>query len=189
MPLDHAILAFVQFQPMSGYDLKKYFDESVAHFWSATQSHIYKSLEHLQEKGWVEAEFVPQEGRPNRNVYSITPAGAEELHRWLVTPMQLGQVREAWLIQIFFSHFSSNEDIAALFETRMKEIRERLQILRTVAQAAIDQNAAQIGVERASQLWQMTLDYGIAHYEAQLAWLEQTLARVRNLPPLTPPKP
>ena len=44
MPLEHAILAFIKFQPVSCYDLKKYFDVSVAHFWSATQSHIYKSL-------------------------------------------------------------------------------------------------------------------------------------------------
>ncbi len=188
MPLDHAILGFIQFQPMSGYDLKKYFDESVAHFWSATQSHIYKSLEHLQEQGWVESEFIPQEGRPTRNVYSITPAGAEELRRWLVTSLPLGQVREAWLIQVFFAHFQSNDEIVSLLEARMDAIRARLEVYRTEAQAVIDQRAAQIGVERASQLWQITLDYGNAYYSAQLAWLEQTLARVRNLPPLTPPK-
>ncbi len=50
MPLEHAILAFIEFQPMTGYDLKKNFDVSVAHFWSATQSHIYKSLEALEKK-------------------------------------------------------------------------------------------------------------------------------------------
>jgi DNA-binding PadR family transcriptional regulator len=189
MSLDHAILGFVQFQPMSGYDLKKYFDESVAHFWSAAQSHIYKSLEHLQEQGWVEAEFVPQEGRPNRYVYRITPAGAEELTRWLTTPRPLEPVRQDWLIQVFFAHELADEEIAHLLEARAAAIREKLAKYRSEVQAGIDRNYARIGVARAAELWQMTLDYGIAHYEAQLAWLEQTLARVRNLPPLTPPKP
>lgn len=187
MPLEHAILAFIEFEPMSGYDLKKFFDVSVAHFWSATQSHIYKSLEGLEKKGWAEAHTIQQEGKPNRKVYQITDEGRTELRRWLVTPLPIDPVREASLIQIFFSHFSTNEEIAALFETRMKEIREQIRTLRTVAQAAIDENAKQIGIERARQLWQITLDYGIDYYEFELAWHEKTLNTVRNLPPLTPP--
>jgi PadR family transcriptional regulator AphA len=187
MPLEHAILAFIEFEPMSGYDLKKFFDVSVAHFWSATQSHIYKSLEGLEKKGWAEAHTVQQDGKPNRKVYQITDAGRAELRRWLVTPLPMEPVREASLIQIFFSHFSTNEEITALFETRMKETREQLNTLRTVAQAAIDENAKRVGVERARQLWQITLDYGISYYEFELAWHEKTLNTVRNLPPLTPP--
>lgn len=187
MPLEHAILAFIEYQPMSGYDLKKFFDVSVAHFWSATQSHIYKALEGLEKKGWAESQVIPQEGKPNRKEYQITDEGRIELRRWLVTPLPLDPVREAALIQIFFSHFSSNEEIAALFEARMKEITEHLHILKNVAQAAIDENAKQIGVERARQLWQITLDYGIDYYEFELAWHEKMLKKIHALPPLTLP--
>jgi DNA-binding PadR family transcriptional regulator len=188
MPLEHAILAFIEFDPMSGYDLKKFFDVSVAHFWSATQSHIYKSLEGLEKKGWAEAHVIQQDGKPNRKVYQITDEGRAELRRWLVTPLSMEPVRKADLIQIFFSHFSSNEEIAALFEIRMKEIREQIHILKTVAQDAIDENAKQVGVERARQLWQITLDYGVDFYEFELAWHEKTLKTIHNLPPLTLPK-
>ena len=188
MPLEHAILAFIEFNPMSGYDLKKFFDVSVAHFWSATQSHIYKSLEGLEKKGWAEAHVIQQDGKPNRKEYQATAEGRAELRRWLVTPLPMEPVREGCLIQIFFSHFSTNEEIAALFETRMKEIREQIQTLKTVAQAAINENAKRIGVERARQLWQITLDYGIDYYEFELAWHEKTLKTIRNLPPLTLPK-
>ena len=187
MPLEHAILAFIEFEPMSGYDLKKFFDVSVAHFWSTTQSHIYKSLEGLEKKGWAAAHTIQQEGKPNRKEYQITDEGRAELRRWLVTPLPMDPVRQACLIQIFFSHFSSNEEISALFETRMKEIREHIHILKNVAQAAIDENARRIGVERARLLWQITLDYGIDYYEFELAWHEKTLKTIRNLPPLTPP--
>lgn len=188
MPLEHAILAFIEFEPMSGYDLKKFFDVSVTHFWSTTQSHIYKSLEGLEKKGWAAARTIQQEGKPNRKEYQITDEGRAELRRWLVTPLPMEPVRQACLIQIFFSHFSTNEEIAALFETRMNQIREHLHILKTVAQAAIDENAERIGVERARQLWQITLDYGIDYYEFELAWHEKTLKTIHNLPPLTPPK-
>ncbi len=187
MPLEHAILAFLEYKPMTGYDLKKNFDSSVTHFWSATQSHIYKSLESLEKKGWTEANIIPQDGRPNRKQYQLTDEGRIELRRWLVTPIPLEPVREACLIQIFFSHGSSNDEISALFEVRMKEIREQLHILRTAAQTSINENAKEIGIERARLLWQMTLDFGIDYYEFELAWHEKTLKKIRKLPPYTAP--
>jgi DNA-binding PadR family transcriptional regulator len=187
MPLEHAILAFIEFQPLSGYDLKKYFDVSVAHFWSATQSHIYKSLEGLEKKGWAEVQIIQQDSKPNRKEYHITEAGRAELRHWLVTPLPMEPVRDATMIQVFFSHFSTDEEIVALFEARMQEVREHLQALRTVAQVAIDENARRIGIERARQLWQITLDYGIAYYEFELAWQTKAIETVRNLPPLAPP--
>jgi PadR family transcriptional regulator, regulatory protein AphA len=189
MPLEHAILAFIEFEPLTGYDLKKFFDVSVAHFWSATQSHIYKSLEGLEKKGWAEAHIIQQDSKPNRKVYQITADGKAELRHWLVTPLPLDPVREASLIQIFFSHFSTNEEIAVLFETRMQAIREQIETLRNVAQVAINENARRIGVERARQLWQITLDYGIDYYEFELAWHEKILNTIHNLPPLTTPNP
>src|SRR5215208_5644678 len=103
---------------MSGYDLKKYFDQSVAHFWSATQSHIYKALETLEADGMVESQVIQQEGKPNRKQYEITDAGRAELQRWTSTPLPVEAKREAWLIQVFFAHNLANEDIVALFENR-----------------------------------------------------------------------
>jgi len=59
--------------------------------------------------------------------------------------------------------------------------------LRGEVQAGLDDNYAQIGVERARDLWQMTLDYGQTIHAAELAWLEQAIEKARRLPPLTPP--
>ena len=186
MPLEHAILAFIEYQPMSGYDLKKYFDVSIAHFWSATQSHIYKALEGLEKKGWAKVHVIQQDGRPNRKEYQITQDGRTELRRWMVTPLPMEPVRDSSLIQIFFSHSSTNEEIARLFETRIQEIREHMQILRSGAQAAINENAQRMGIERARLLWQITLDYGIEYYEFELAWHKKTLETIEKLPPLMP---
>ena len=98
MPLSHAILGFLEFNPMSGYDLKKYFDQSISHFWSATQSNIYKALENLEKEGMVVSEVILQEGRPNRKQYHVTEQGRAELRRWLTVPLPPAQVREGWLI-------------------------------------------------------------------------------------------
>jgi len=181
MSLAHAILASVELQPMTGYDLKKFFDMSVGHFWTTTQSHIYKALNDLEEEGWVEKKFVNQEDKPNRKEYSITETGRTELRRWLTTPLSPAPVREAWLVQLFFSHISSDEEIIELIEERGKNIREIVNSYKAQTQVAIPKDLPP-GLERASALWQITLDYGLAFYQFELKWNKEMLERVKNLP-------
>ena len=184
MSLDYAILSFLDFSPMSGYDLKKYFDDSINHFWPATQSHIYRALGQMEDKQWVTHETVAQDGRPDRKVYSITAEGKAHLREWLTTPLPLTDLREAWLIQIFFAHNLSNPEINALLNARIKALREKLQSLQVNAQEALDRNAQRVGFERLSSLWQMTLDYGIDMYQAEIAWLEEAAEKANHLPAL-----
>jgi DNA-binding PadR family transcriptional regulator len=181
MSLTHAILASLELRPMTGYDLKKFFDMSVGHFWTTTQSHIYKALNDLEGEGWVEKKLVPQVDKPNRKEYSLTKEGRAELRRWLTTPLPPAPVREAWLIQLFFSHTSSDEEIAALIEARGNDIRKIVGAYKSQTDAAVPQDLPP-EFQRARALWQLTLDYGIAFYEFELKWNKEMLKRVKNLP-------
>ncbi|MCX6066650.1 MAG: PadR family transcriptional regulator [Chloroflexi bacterium] len=188
MPLSHAILGFLEYQPMTGYDLKKIFDQSVAHFWSATQSHIYKALETLEKDGFVESQIIQGEGKPNRKQYQITQAGRGELHRWVSTPLPLETQRHAWLIQVFFAHGHTNEDVISLFEQRIAAIEQYQAQALFMAQTYLDENAKQVGIQRLGALWQLTLDYGNEYYANEVAWLKKTIGRIRELPPMTLPE-
>jgi len=187
MPLAHAILGGLDYQPMSGYDLKKFFDQSISHFWSATQSHIYKALESLEKDGMVESQVLQQEGKPNRKQYQITDEGRAELHRWVSTPLPVESPREAWLIQVFFAHNATNEEIASLFEKRIEELHVYVSQCQ-IAQANIDESYKQVGVKRLRDLWQLTLDYGMSYYESEIVWMEKTLPRIRKLSAMEMPK-
>ena len=187
MSLAHAILGFLDYQPMSGYDLKKFFDQSVAHFWSATQSHIYKALEDLENDGMVDSQVIQQEGKPNRKQYQITDAGRAELRRWVSTPLPVEAKREAWLIQVFFAHNITNAEIASLFQNRIERLRKSLAECQ-LAQENIDRNSQHGDMQRMRSLWQLTLDYGINYFENEISWLEKTLPLVHQLPPLGLPK-
>ncbi|MGE5576976.1 MAG: PadR family transcriptional regulator, partial [Syntrophothermus sp.] len=63
MSLPYAILGFLSYRPMTGYDLGNFFKQSVAHFWHAELSQIYRELGKLEEKGLVKSEIQPQESR------------------------------------------------------------------------------------------------------------------------------
>ena|SRR5690349_20828321 len=187
MSLPHAILGFLDYGPMSGYDLKKYFDQSVAHFWSTTQSHIYKALDGLEKEGLAESKLIQQAGKPNRKQYKITNAGRTELRRWVSTPLTSEGPREAWLIQVFFAHNLTNEEIVHLFEKRIESLRHYMEQSQS-AEANIEENYKRVGIKRLRELWGLTLDYGLDYYKNEIAWLEKALPRVRKLPPMSAPQ-
>lgn len=70
MALAHANFASPELQTMMGYDLKKFFDMSVAHFWTTKQNHIDKTLTYLEPGIRVEKKFIEPEDQSNHKEYS-----------------------------------------------------------------------------------------------------------------------
>ena len=81
--LKHGILGLLNYMEMTGYEIMETFRDSLNYFWDAKTSQIYRELQGLEQKQWVSKTVVPQTGKPDKNVYSITAAGREELLRWL----------------------------------------------------------------------------------------------------------
>ena len=94
MELKHAILGMLSITPLSGYDLNRAFVGSVAHFWHADQSQIYRTLDRLAADGAIKTKVIRQSGKPDRKVHSLTPAGRGELHRWLTSPLEEEKIKE-----------------------------------------------------------------------------------------------
>jgi PadR family transcriptional regulator, regulatory protein AphA len=186
MSLEHAILGFLQYKPFSGYDLKKVFDTSVRHFWPADQSQIYRTLNRLAEQGMVEQEIIEQSDRPDRKVYHITPAGREELHRWLMGPFPAEEARSAPLVQVFFSGQLTDEEILAKFEQAANMMRGVLSRYDQVP-GRVNEYIEQVNAPRETFFWLLTLELGIKTMQANLEWAESVIDRIRSrqLPPLS----
>ena len=179
MSLEHAILGFLNYKSLSGYDLKKILDTSVQHFWAADQSQIYRTLARLTERGWAEMEVVEQNERPDRKVYTITEAGREELRRWLVTPIRPHKPHSAELVQVFFAGQLSDEEILAMFERSAEQVRAGLAHYEQIPQQA-EAYAEYVESPREFFCWMLTLDAGFRSAQAHLAWLEDVIQRIRN---------
>ena len=177
MSLEHAILGFLRYKPLSGYDLKKASDTSVRHFWPADQGQIYRTLARMAKRGWVEMEVVPQEDRPNRKVYCLTEVGEEELRRWLTTPLPHNQPRVPWLIQVFFAGQLSDEEIIALFEREAGQLRDQLASYEQIPQESAEYVEA-VSSPREAFFWMLTLEYGNAVNRAELEWIESVIERL-----------
>ncbi len=177
MSLKHAILGFLSFKSLSGYDLKKVFDQSIQHFWPANQSQIYRTLSKLSEGGLVEQEVIEREERLDMKVYHITAAGREELHRWLSTPLPSQDYREPFLIQIYFAGKLTDKELDNLLQQEIQTIEERLAAYNSVYKMYQESIKTQED-PRAFFLSVLTLEYGILSNTFSLEWLRNVAERV-----------
>lgn len=177
MSLKHALLGFLNYGPHTGYELKKVFDISVAHFWNAELSQIYPSLKSLESEGLVEMNVEVQADRPNRKVYSITNDGRRELIEWLATPAEAEQVREPLLIKLFFSSSLSRRDLLAVLRKKATDLQVAVRSHRLGCDV-VKGLAGVIGLEREGLFWELTIDAELKHNEAALDWTEQAIRRI-----------
>ena len=83
MSLSHAILTALLDEDLTGYALAKQFDVSLGFFWQASHQQIYRELKGLHLAGNVNVMEVPQHGKPDKRVYSLTNQGRQMLDSWI----------------------------------------------------------------------------------------------------------
>jgi len=77
--LDALVLAVLHSGPMHGYEISRRIRELSDKVLSAGEGKLYPCLHKLEEDGFIQAEWVPQENRPARKVYSLTDKGSGAL--------------------------------------------------------------------------------------------------------------
>jgi PadR family transcriptional regulator AphA len=177
MSLKHAILGFLSIKPMTGYDLKKAFDQSIQYFWPANQSQIYRTLADLKAEGLVEQEVIAREDRLDMKVYRISDNGQDELHEWLSNPLPHQDYREAFLIQLYFGSKLDNSEVIPLLKQMIQDLQasqDQLTAMYRMYQAKINQ------VDKPRQLFfsMLTLEYGITSNQAGINWLKEVYQRL-----------
>ena len=179
MSLEYAILGYLNNCPSSGYDLKRALDKAIRHFWPADQSQIYKSLARLAENALATVEVVPQDGRPNRKVYHITEAGRAALLSWLSSPPDSEEIRQPFLIQVFFSGLLSDEEVISVLEAKAKELRRTLDSCTNINE--VIPHSEEDGTTPREMFFRvLTLESGLWAAHARLTWLEQAIDRIRK---------
>lgn len=110
----------------SGYDLKKTFETRFRHFFVAGYGSIYPALAELARASFVECRNEPQDGRPDRKVYRITPAGrarfTERLRR--INPQH--RLRSEFLAVLYFAELLPAERPSELLADRLSQLRDVL---------------------------------------------------------------
>ncbi|AWB86920.1 PadR family transcriptional regulator [Mycetocola zhujimingii] len=165
MKLRYAVLGLLSLEPQSGYDLGRAFAGSVAHFWYADQSQIYRLLDDLDAEGAITTEVIRQKGRPDRRVHSLTDTGRKELDAWQRSPLDPQRPKNSFLARLFFAGALGPEHVRRLLDEAEKLVTESHERL-----LAIEHSASTLD----EVVQNATLRSGISHAESTIAWIAET---------------
>jgi len=177
--LKHGILGLLNYHPMTGYEIMVVFRDSLRFFWCAQTSQIYRELQTLEVKGWVGKTPVPQQGKPDKNVYDITPEGREELLRWLSDGEPALDSRSQILMKVFFLGERSREENIRYFEGLKEYCGIFLQSL-DMAREHIGQYRGLIDEPDKAAYWEMTVDFGCRNMKMYMDWAQSCIDRLKG---------
>ena len=178
MKLEYFILGLLQLNPMTGYDLKKFLDTEGRFVRQRTPlSQIYTTLGRMADDGLLVFHTQPQEGKPDRKIYAITPAGKAYLVDWLSAPHEPSfrfQDREL-LGKITFSHNIDKATILEHLETELAYRKKQIAAFRGRERKMEIDPASGVDLERVQPVWELLHTYGAGSIDHYVDWLEKAI--------------
>ena len=177
--LKYGILGLLNYKDMTGYEIMEVFRDSLNFFWSAQTSQIYRELQGMEEKEWVTKTIVPQEGKPDKNIFSITEKGKEALIKWLGDDKLGISSRLPVLMKVFFMGERSREDNIVFFKRLKKECEKILKSFEVVPEY-IKEYESYVDEKEKTAYWEMTVDYGRRSMQMYIDWAQSCIERLEG---------
>jgi len=166
---DYAFLGMLLLTPMSAYQIKKAMQGSISHFYSAAHSQVYQQAARLVRDGYVREKEAP--GGRRKRVLSLTPKGRRIVQEWLRAPEAEDQLYSELLVKLFFAAYANEPDgVRKMLERRREESSRML--------AEYERFIPVLEAAEDNPYPAMTMSAGIHYYRGELAWIDETLAKL-----------
>ena len=175
--LEQALLGLIAERRMvTGYDLVKLFDLSMAHYWHAHHGQIYPTLERMRRRGWIRRRDVIQKRRPNKRLYTITPEGQRRLMEWLQSPFEGLRLKYAPLLRCRFLGHLGADGARAKFEEERAGWVGYLETYRAIKREIFPGSHGYDDVN--TMFTYFTLHRGITMMEENIAWCDWAIRKI-----------
>lgn len=175
MSIKYAILGLLSWQPATGYELKKVFEESSMMYWSGNNNQIYKALLQLQEESLVTSQVIHQDSSPSKKIYTITQEGLQELKVWVLSSPEAPEFKKPFLVQLAWSDLLTDQELSELLSKYEREVRMQLLMEQEKTRRALhtpDRNP------REKLLWDMISQNLISSCKNELNWVSELRQRL-----------
>ncbi|MYS18694.1 transcriptional regulator, PadR family [Streptomyces sp. DvalAA-14] len=172
MPLHHAVLALLTDRPNHGYELRGRFQEAIGPQWGGLNiGHLYQILDRLVRDGFVTRSQVTQADRPDKTLYTITPAGQDELRSWATSAwVRTGGFRDELFLKLFGAASLGSAALAALVTAQRQAYLSELAGLTRLRRS-----------HTGDPLVALLIDAAIAHTKADLELVDTAGRRLTPL--------
>lgn len=159
------LLGILRQQEMHGYQLLEFIERNLAACTDLKKPTAYYLLNKMAEDGWIDDELEQEGNRPPRHVYRLTPAGETAYQRLLRE--NLGNYEA--------TYFPGDFGLAFLESIEPQEAFTLLRERRSKITDALSRMTAVPGHQGS---FQWVIDHQVRHLTAELAWLDEILAKV-----------
>lgn len=177
--LKHGILGLISSGDKTGYEIMTVFRDSLNHFWTAQTSQIYRELQTMEKLGWISQTHVAQTGKPDKNVFSITPAGHEELLKWLRQDNLPAGYRNPFLLKTFFMGELPVQESIAFFQAFQNAAVFPDEGKQVSANAEMYKQA--IHHPEKAVYWKLTIEFGRMYEKMQQEWCKYCIGELEKL--------
>jgi len=166
------ILGILMMGSSTGYEIKNVFEDVYSHFYNASFGTIYPTLARMEKQGLITKEAIIQEGKPNKNVFTITEAGKQAFLAYMDSDIQENEWKSDFMVRLFLGEFVEPERIEVWMEMSIARMETKLAAL------LADQCKYQGQITPTQTI---CLKLGIEKFEGQLRVLRAELAAFRRL--------
>lgn len=174
----YAVLGLLSIAPMSGYELARAAEQSIANFWPIAKSQVYSELSRLEDLGYVQGSDIRQQRLPDKRIFEPTDVGTKVLDEWLASPeYETERYRSGFLVKFFFADRMPDEVLMKMLKDCRDSAASTLKMFEQLIASMAGNPDAFFRMQTAS--------FGRKHIQANHQWAQDVLTQ---LDPSSKPK-
>ncbi|MDE2196039.1 MAG: PadR family transcriptional regulator [Gammaproteobacteria bacterium] len=130
MDVKDLCLGALSFGDATGYDIKKFFENTFSHFFLAGYGSIYPALASLTAAGLVSCRTLAQHGKPDRKLYRLTAAGRRAFLDTLRDTTPRHRLKSEFLVLLYFAHLLAPARLQAIVDQQLRNFDGNLKHIR-----------------------------------------------------------
>jgi len=170
-----AMLGHIRRREVSGYDLKKFADDSLGYLWAPSKTQLYVVLRRLVGDGLIVVRDVRQVHRPDKQLYRITTEGRTIVREWLERDEdEPDPDRSTFMLKFFFGRQAAPDAMRRQLVTFRDAYAQRLAVYEEIDRTAGNRSTR-------DTYTRLALHYGIARARAAVTWADAAASELRGV--------
>ena len=171
-----AVLGALSLESATGYQIKKFLEETVSYFWKESFGQIYPVLSELENEGKVIQVQNSPTGRREK-LYSITDSGSEELESWLKSSKYtINPGRHELMLKIFFGYKEVVPNLIEQISTYRNQLSGTMQTFTGFKTVIENDDMDQVR----KVCMGATVQSGVISVQSQIKWCDESISKLNG---------
>lgn len=166
------ILGLLMEKSRTGYEINEVFKTIFSHFYRGSYGMIYPTLKKLQKQGLVEKDVIFQDGKPNKNIFTITDKGKIQFYEYLSTSISLESRESEFLVRMYLGEYV---DKKVLIDWIKDEVQKKKEL---IAQLKRDFKNWESNMTFSQKL---SYEIGIRQYQVEVNLLNEKMVEFEQI--------